>query len=163
MIYKRNDTYYYEFELRGRRYRESTRQGNPRVARQMEAARRTQILKGEVGIREKKPTITLRHFAEKCFKPHIESTFAAKFKTREYYLNSLKNLMAFSELADKPLDEIKAESITAYTARRQHEGMAISSVNRELMTSTHVSSSNRVGQDRQDSAEGPYDSRRAAS
>src|SRR5262245_15121452 len=44
MIFKRDKTYYYEFELRGRRYRESTRQGNPRVARQMEAARRTQIL-----------------------------------------------------------------------------------------------------------------------
>jgi integrase len=99
----------------------------------MEAARRTQILKGEVGIREKKPAMTLRKFAEDCFEPHVHSTFAAKFKTREYYLNSLKNLKAFSELADKPLDEIKAESITAYTAIRQDEGMAISSVNRELM------------------------------
>jgi len=39
MIYKRGRTYWYEFELRGRRYRESTKQGNPRVARQMEAAR----------------------------------------------------------------------------------------------------------------------------
>src|SRR5262245_27762436 len=86
MIYKRGDIYYYEFELRGRRYRESTRQGNPRVARQMEAARRTQILKGEVGIRERKPAMTLRKLADDCFKPHIECTFAAKFKTREYYL-----------------------------------------------------------------------------
>src|SRR5207249_1571352 len=77
--------------------------------------------------------MTLRQFAEDCFKPHVESTFAAKFKTREYYLNSLKNLMAFSELADKPLDEIKAESITAYAAKRQDLGMEISTVNRELM------------------------------
>src|SRR5204863_710710 len=118
---------------RGRRYRESTRQRNPRVARQMESARRTQILKGEVGIREKQPTMTLREFAQDCFKPHVESTFAAKFKTREYYLNSIKNLMAFPELADKPLDEIKAESITAYAAKRQDLGMEISTVNRELM------------------------------
>src|SRR5207249_10313161 len=103
MICKRDGIYYYDFERRGRRYRESTRQRNPRVARQMESARRTQILKGEVGIREKQPTMTLREFAQDCFKPHVESTFAAKFKTREYYLNSLKNLMAFSELADKPL------------------------------------------------------------
>src|SRR5438876_5093665 len=133
MIYKRDGIYYYEFELRGRRYRESTRQRNPRTARQMEAARRTQILKGEVGIREKQPTMTLREFAEDCFKPHVESTFSAKFKTREYYLNSLKNLMAFPELADKPLDEIKAESITAYATKRQDLGMEISTVNRELM------------------------------
>jgi len=99
MIYKRGRTYWYEFELRGRRYRESTKQGNPRVARQMEAARRTQILKGEVGIREKRPAMTLRDFAEHCFKPHVESTFAAKFKTRDYYLYSLKNLIAFQDLA----------------------------------------------------------------
>src|SRR5438093_700025 len=98
----------------------------------MESARKTQILKGEVGIRERKPTMTLRQFADDCFKPHVESTFAAKFKTREYYLNSLKNLMAFSDLADKPLDEIKAESITAYATKRQDAGMEISTVNREL-------------------------------
>src|SRR5215813_7896633 len=95
MIFKRDKTYYYEFELRGRRYRESTRQGNPRVARQMEAARRTQILKGEVGIREKKPSMSLEQFAESCFKPHIEYTFAKRFKTLEYYRNGLKNLLAY--------------------------------------------------------------------
>jgi len=133
MIYKRGRTYWYEFELRGRRYRESTKQGNPRVARQLEAARRTQILKGEVGIREKRPAMTLRDFAEHCFKPHGESTFAAKFKTRDYYLYSLKNLIAFQDLADKPLDEIRPESITAYATRRQVLGMEISTVNRELM------------------------------
>src|SRR2546422_8145965 len=102
MIFKRDGIYYYEFELRGRRYRESTRQRNPRIARQMESARRTQILKGEVGIRERAPVMSLRQFADSCFIPHIESTFAAKFKTREYYLNGLKNLMAFQELAEKP-------------------------------------------------------------
>src|SRR5262245_32117481 len=125
MIFKRGDTYYYEFELRGRRYRESTRQGNPRTARQMDAARRTQIRKGEVGIREKKPTITLRQFAEGCFKPYVETTFVAKFQTRDYYLYRLKSLMTFPDLADKPLDEVKAESIVAYTAKRQELGAEI--------------------------------------
>src|SRR3989441_7876120 len=133
MIYKRDGIYYYEFELRGRRYRESTRQRNPRIAGKMESARSTQILKGEVGIREKQPTMTLRKFADDCFKPHVESTFAGKFKTREYSLNSLKNLIAFHELVDKPLDEIKPESITAYATRRLDLGMEISTVNRELM------------------------------
>jgi Phage integrase, N-terminal SAM-like domain len=132
MIYKRGDTYYYEFELRGRRYRESTRQGNPRVARQMEAARRTQILKGEVGIRERKLTMTLRQFANTSFMANVKATFAAKPKTLEYYLNGLKNLTAFQELADKPLDEIKAESITAYMTKRQDAGLQVSSVNREF-------------------------------
>jgi len=34
--------------------RESSKQGNDKVARQMEAAHRTSLAKGEVGIREKK-------------------------------------------------------------------------------------------------------------
>jgi integrase len=132
VIFKRGKIYYYEFELRGRRYKESTRQGNPRTARQLEAARRTQILKGEVGIRDKKPAMTLQQFADTSFKPHVECTFAAKFKTLEYYRNGLKNLMAFAELAGKPLDEIKSEAITAYAKRRQEAGVKISTVNREL-------------------------------
>ncbi len=49
-IYKRSDTYWYEFVFKGQRNRESTHQGNQNVARQIEAARRSALAKGEVGI-----------------------------------------------------------------------------------------------------------------
>ena len=49
-VYKRGDTYYYEFMFKGKRYRESTHQGNKNVARDMESARRSALAKGEVGI-----------------------------------------------------------------------------------------------------------------
>jgi hypothetical protein len=54
-IYKRGDVYWYKFMWQGLLVRESTKQGNDKVARQMEAAHRTSLAKGEVGIREKKP------------------------------------------------------------------------------------------------------------
>ena len=38
-IYKRGDVYWYKFMWQGRMVRESTKQGNDKVARQMEAAR----------------------------------------------------------------------------------------------------------------------------
>jgi hypothetical protein len=51
----------------------------------MEAAHKTALAKGEVGIREHTPIATLREFAENDFLPFIRSTFAAKVKTRTYY------------------------------------------------------------------------------
>lgn len=50
--------YWYKFMWLGKLVRESTKQGNDKVARQMEAAHRTSLAKGEVGIREKKPLPT---------------------------------------------------------------------------------------------------------
>ena len=55
MIYKRGNVYWYKFMWNGQLVRESTKQGNDKVARQMEAAHRTSLAKGEVGIRERKP------------------------------------------------------------------------------------------------------------
>ena len=62
MIYKRGGTYWYKFVWHGKLVRESTKQGNDKVARQMESAHRTSLAKGEVGIREKKPVPTLASF-----------------------------------------------------------------------------------------------------
>jgi hypothetical protein len=58
-IYKRGGVYWYKFMWKGELVRESTKQGNDKIARQMEAARKTALAKGEVGIREKKPAPTL--------------------------------------------------------------------------------------------------------
>src|ERR1700687_3352426 len=51
-IFKRGKTYWYHFIFSGEHIQESTKQGNPRVARNMEAAHRTALAKGEVGFRE---------------------------------------------------------------------------------------------------------------
>jgi len=69
MIYKRGKTYWYKFMWQGGLVRESTKQGNDRVARQMESAHRTSLAKGEVGIREKKPAPMLAEFIDKRFEP----------------------------------------------------------------------------------------------
>jgi hypothetical protein len=50
-IYKRGEVYWYKFMWQGKMVHESTKQGNDKVARQMEAAHRTSLAKGEVGIR----------------------------------------------------------------------------------------------------------------
>ena len=47
----------------GESVRESTKQGNDKIARQMEAAHKTSLAKGEVGIRDKRPVPTLKSSA----------------------------------------------------------------------------------------------------
>ena len=53
-IFKRGAVYWYHFLFSGEHIQKSTKQGNPRVARQIEAAYKTSLAKGEVGIVERK-------------------------------------------------------------------------------------------------------------
>ena len=62
-IYKRGKWYWYRFQWNGKLIRKSTRQVNYKVARSMEAAHRTSLAKGEVGIREKRMPLRSASFA----------------------------------------------------------------------------------------------------
>ena len=52
-IFKRGRVYWYHLTFNGQHIQESTKQGNPNVARQIEAAHRTSLAKGEVGIQKR--------------------------------------------------------------------------------------------------------------
>ena len=131
-IYKRGGIYWYRFNWNGEKVRESTKQGNPRVARQIEAAHKTALAKGEVGIRERTPAPTLRVFAERDFRPYVESRFKDKPNTLAYYNFGLKRLLEFTSLANSTLDTITAAKIIAFIAKRREEELEVSSINRQL-------------------------------
>src|SRR5215831_2194969 len=98
-VYKRGKIWWYKFNWNNETIRESTKQSNKRIAEQMEAARKTSLAKGEVGLRERKPAPTLRQFAEDDFLPFVRSTFTAKIKTLKYYEHGVKSLLAFTRIA----------------------------------------------------------------
>jgi integrase len=131
-IYKRGSIYWYKFTFNGEAIRESTRQKNQVVARNMESAHRTSLAKGEVGIRDKKPALKLSEFATVQFMPWAEATFAAKPKTWLWYRNGVRRLLEARQLAECNLDQIAGEHVAAYVARRQSAGLLVSSINREL-------------------------------
>ncbi len=131
-VYKRGNVWWYKFSYRGELIRESTRQRNKRVAEQIEAAHKTGLAKGEVGIRDRKPVPTLTEFAQKDFLPFAESTFKAKAKTLRYYTNGVDRLLDYDALAGEKLDNINSDKISGYVAKRQRTGLQISSINREL-------------------------------
>src|SRR5271169_6030724 len=121
-VYKRGRVWWYKFNWNGEPIRESTKQANKRTAGQMEAAHKTSLAKGEVGLRDRKPAPTLRQFAEADFLPFVRSTFSSKPNTLGYYQNGTDRLLEFSPLADQSLDVVKVENITAYTRRRLDAG-----------------------------------------
>jgi integrase len=131
MIYKRGKVYWYKFQWNGKLIRESTKQGNDKVARQMEAAHRTSLAKGEVGIREKKPAPTLAEFCRKRFAPWAESTSSLK-TWRDFYRVGLLAIHDYAPLAKLRLDAITTERIADFASYRQAQGMKVSTVNASL-------------------------------
>jgi integrase len=136
-VYKRGKIWWYKFNWNGKPIRESTKQGNMRVAEQIEAAKRTALAKGEVGIKERCPSPTLADFAPK-FSAAIETTCAEKPATVSFYKAKLKTLV--KHLGARRLEEIEEAEIELYTQMRtkvksrRKRALSPASVNRELAT-----------------------------
>jgi integrase len=130
-IYKRGEVYWYKFMWKGELVRESTKQGNDKVARQMEAAHRTSLAKGEVGIREKKPAPTLREFIRERFEPWCRAT-ASPRTWRDHYAVGVRAILGFQPLASNRLNQITSEHIAQYVMARQAKGLAVSTINGNL-------------------------------
>jgi integrase len=139
-IFKRGRVYWYHFYFNGTHIQESSKQGNPRVARQMEAAHRTSLAKGEVGIREKKPMPTLKEFVENRFEPWARARFeksspATWLRWYKYNLGLLKD---YGSLAGSSMDKVTSEAVADFAAHRQGKGLEVSSVNRSLQVLRRV-------------------------
>ena len=133
MIYKRGKVYWYKFMWQGKLIRESTKQGNDKIARQMESAHRTSLAKGEVGIREKKPVPTLASFLTDRILPWSEATFGANTpKNAKWYRNECRVLKEYKPLANAPLDGITGELASDLAAWRIKQGRQIATVNSSL-------------------------------
>jgi len=129
-IYKRGSVYWYKFKFNGDAIRKSTRQKDQHTARQMEAAHRASLAKGEVGIREKKVIPTLKTFCIERVEPWAKSTFEnASPKTWLWYGFGIDSLKKSATLSNVKLDEIGPELVAEYASERQRDGLQTSSVN----------------------------------
>src|SRR5579864_7412522 len=131
MIYKRGKFYWYKFMWDGKLVRESTKQGNDKVARQMESAHRTSLAKGEVGIRDKKPVLSLVEFIDERFEPWAKATFEKSSPKTwlDWYRVGLQAIKGYKPLADAKLDEITGEVIASFAAHRQIQNRQVSTIN----------------------------------
>jgi integrase len=131
-IFKRGNVYWYHFLFNGEHIQHSTKQGNPRTARQIEAAHRTALAKGEVGIEERKIAPMFLDIAKR-FIAHVETRHENKPQTVQFYAAKLSRLLEYPPIASARLDRIDEGIIEGYVvARRASVGPA--TVNRELAT-----------------------------
>ena len=129
-IFKRGRVYWYHFVFNGVHIQESSKQGNPRVARQMEAAHRTSLAKGEVGIREKKTVPTVAQFCRDRVEPYAKAKFEkASIKTWLWYRFGVNTICAYATFADRKLDEVTSEQIADFAAVLQGREWKTASVN----------------------------------
>lgn len=138
-VYRRGKVWWYRFAWRGEVIRRSTKQSNKRTAEQMEAACRTALAKGEVGIVENINIPTLNQFAPR-FMEAIQTQCASKPNTIDFYRRKLANLLSHDTMAGRRLDEIDERIIDAYKRDRsryitRHKKLlSPASINRELAT-----------------------------
>lgn len=138
-VYKRGDVYHYKFVWKGQRIRRSTGLSSKRDAEQIEAAYKTQLAKGEVGIEEKPPCPTLADFSSR-FTAAIETTCAEKPATVRFYAEKLRRILQDRQLAAMRLDTIDEAVIDHYKQRRTRQlsrykrALSPASINRELAT-----------------------------
>jgi hypothetical protein len=138
-IYKRGKTYWYELQFNGERIQQSAQTSNKEVARQIEAAHRVRLAKGEAGIVERPPAPTLKEFSLR-FQAAIETLCAGKPATVVFYHAEMRQLLADRELSVARLDAIDEGMIDVYKQRRTRQPsrfgrpMSPASVNRELAT-----------------------------
>ncbi|HXI44184.1 MAG TPA: site-specific integrase [Bryobacteraceae bacterium] len=131
-VYKRGRVWWYKFTWKGEPIRESTKQTNKRAAEQIEAAHKTSLAKGEVGIREKKPVPTVAQFAANDFLPYVRNRFAAKTTTLDYYEIQVKHLTGNAPLAEAPIDAVTNEVISGFVTKQRNAEYQTSSINRAL-------------------------------
>jgi integrase len=96
-VYKRNRVWWYRFTWKGEVFRESTKQSNKRVAKQIEAAHKTSLAKGEVGIRDRVPAATIRQFTKVDF---LRQDAGMKVTTVNRELQVLRRMFALFMLRD---------------------------------------------------------------
>src|SRR5882757_9925599 len=112
-LFKRGDVYWYEFVHNGKRYQRSSGVKSQRAARLIEAATRTNLAKGDVGIVERKKAPTLQVF-KKAFMDAIEVRSAEKPATIGFYATKLEQLLKHRPLREARLDSIDEAMIERY-------------------------------------------------
>lgn len=119
-IFKRGRTYWFHFWWSGEHVEKSTKQGNPRVARQLEAAHKTALTKGEVGILERQFAPPLKEFSQR-FVDYVQTRSAEKPKTVEFYAQQMARLLEFEPLASARLDAIDEGLIEKFVQWRNQQ------------------------------------------
>ncbi len=135
-VYKRGDVYWFELQFKGERIQRSTKSKNQRTAGQIASAYHTALIKGEVGVVDRKPVPKFKA-AMKAFLEWSVQEHAAHPGTAERSRYSSMPLLKF--FRDTSLENISPDEAERYKkhrlamkSRQSGEFLRPATVNREL-------------------------------
>jgi integrase len=145
---KGHKVYYMRFVFNGKTVFRSTKTTDKRAAKDIEAAVRAELAKGNFGILEPKepaPEVpTLAQFARESL-TWAESAFRDKAKTWLWYRNGIRRILECTEITTVKLDKLTVEHLDKYVAYRhsceigpKKKRLQTSSINRELQVLRHM-------------------------
>lgn len=129
MLYRRGGVWWFEFEVAGRRYRETTRTSSKTLAAEIERKRHREI---ETNINDIKPRALPPLFAKaaKDYLAHKQPTWAPKTYTIETanmgHLNPVFGRLLLTDITDR--------HISAYQQTRKSHGASPKTINNEIGT-----------------------------
>jgi integrase len=132
-LLKRGGVYWFEFVYGGRRYRKSTGVKNQRDAREIEAAYRTALAKGDVGITERK-TVPAFRVAMSDFLQW--SALSHKKPTHTRYKTSSVALL--KHFRDSALDKIGPEEVERFKTTRAGEYKTVRGEGKRIKTNKRL-------------------------
>ena len=133
-VFKRPDSEYFwfKFSYKGTHYQRSAKVKNKREAEKIEAAFRTLLANGSVGLEDSTPAPTLKEFSQQ-FIDFVETRHSDKPATVRFYSHRLSVLLKWEPIRNTKLDRIDEALIARYIGLRR-KTVGIVSVNRELAT-----------------------------
>ncbi|HZO98667.1 MAG TPA: site-specific integrase [Terriglobia bacterium] len=138
-LYKRGGVWWYDFQVRGVRLRESTGLASKAAAAEAEALRKAQLIRSNRSLQRAEPSPSFEEFALVEFAPWSENEHREHPSTHEHYMRSVKVLSRF--FAQRSLDTITPGDVERFKIvrcrqRRQFakDGRSVTpaAVNRDL-------------------------------
>jgi integrase len=118
-VYKRGETYWYKFVFNGKIIRASAKTGNKRTAEQIEAAKKTQLAKREVGLDIVKIQVPTFKDALNEYLNWSKMEHSSKSATTRRYETSGKPLLQY--FGETKLDDITPDDVEKYKIWRSRQ------------------------------------------
>ena len=123
-LYKRGQVWWMDYTYQGRRLRRSLETENRRLAKNIEAKVKTQLIEGKWFEKLPEEDKTFGEMIEKFFKDCIPP------KSKKPYRSNLQTLLDF--FGDCPLSSITPKAVSDYKAKRKDLGILSATINHEL-------------------------------
>lgn len=137
-VYRRGNTYWYEFQFNGSRIQETARTRSKTVAREAERSRRRELELGINGLTKRQTPPLFPAAADRW----LESKTALRPLGRAYYKQYVGKLK--KHFGNRLVSDINADDIAALQRKRQGEGLSGRTINCEIATLRAILKKNKL-------------------